>query len=226
MKITSIDIGRKNLAIFVYNTKKRKVVFWKNINTELSVFNSNKYRKILTKVFLQLPESDLYLLEKQVPIPENHKNLIIESILNCIITFYYGKNPIIVNPKDVSNYFKLTKDRYYKKRDAVAIIKQMIIDPNRDIIIPEKEIEEFESSKKQDDLADSFLQCIWYHETHILKSKSTFKPDVYKTHKEYKLNNKKRKLQTIEIIEEESSDSDFLLESVFNTPKEHNSLSN
>lgn len=197
LTIVSIDVGRKNLAVCVYDGISRKGLLWKNYDTHLKNYAPSKYRKILTKIMLGLPPGDVYLIEKQVPRPENHKNLIVEAMLHCIVALVFQKKPVAVNPKDVSEYFGMTKDRKAKKRDAVAICEQILKDEDGrskismeagmvDLFIDKKK------TPKRDDLADCFLQAVYYNEKQCA-TLSTFEPLHYLGHEQYKYSQFKKK---------------------------------
>lgn len=186
-RVVSIDIGRKNLAVCIYNGKTRTCSYWKNFNTNLSTYNPNKWRVQLSKILLEIPEGDIYLIEKQVPVPQNHKNLIMESIINCIIAFAFGKTPIVANPETISNYFGMTKKKYYKKKDATVICEQILRDSKAKIKMKDPQWARLflqpKAIEKRDDLADCLLQAIWYCETKMLPFKG-FDPSRYRTYKQ------------------------------------------
>ena len=48
--IVSVDIGRTNLAVFVYNAVKRRGIYWKIFDTNLKTFNSNEWKAAMVKI--------------------------------------------------------------------------------------------------------------------------------------------------------------------------------
>lgn len=162
-RIASIDIGRNNFAIFIYDIQQNQVIFWKNCKTDLKEYNVTTYIDILERLFITFPEAELYLIEKQVAIAP--KNCIIESIVHSIVRHKLKKRVLSVNPSSVSKYFSLLKTKHLKKRDAVVIVKQILIDRDaklkfQDISLPRDFLSR--QTKKRDDLADCCLQGILY----------------------------------------------------------------
>jgi len=181
--VASIDVGRNNMCVCIYAPFSRTVVHWKNYNLQLKAYDPQTYRKTVETIFYKIPKCSVYLIEKQVPIAP--KNCLIESILHCIVSYAACKPARTVHPAEVRKFFSLRYDKkYYKKRDAVFVTVQILQDMPRAAIQFRNEEDRSAFLKppkglKRDDLADSFLQVLYYSET-TLGRRAAFKPSVYK----------------------------------------------
>jgi hypothetical protein len=142
-----------------------------NIVTGLKDYRVAEYVSKLERILDALPIGEIYLIEKQVALAS--KNCIIESILHSIIRFKLKKQVLSISPTDVSNHFSLLKSKYLKKRDAIVVCKQILIDREAqikfsDINLP-KNFLSSDVKMKRDDFADSFLQCLYFLDRRVTK---------------------------------------------------------
>lgn len=181
--IVSIDIGRNNLGVFVYNCITKKAVFWTVFSTGLGIYHAPQYVKQMEKIMDRIPRGSVYLIEKQVAL--SPKNCIVESIVHSIARFKYSASVYSIKPSTVSDYFSMTKGKSAKKIDAVKLCKQILQDRDAnlrftDIELPQKFLSK--SKMKRDDLSDCMLQCLYYVDTHVTKQ-YYFKRKKYIHHK-------------------------------------------
>lgn len=177
--IVSIDVGRNNLAVFVYEWQRRVGVFWHNFDMRLRRYEPNTYRKHVKVMLESIPFiGDMYLVERQVP--RATKNCIIEVIIHCIVAEHFHKKSLTVSPSAVRKFFSLRNDtKHFKKMDAAFVCDQIIDCQRARVRMLEESMKStFRSSKKRDDLADCFLQALYYAET-TLAPRPQFDPKSY-----------------------------------------------
>ena len=179
--LVSIDIGRKNLAVCILECVQRKVVFWRNFDVNLKAYNPIVYRKQLEKIFLSLPKGHIYVVERQMF--KATKNCFIECILHSMIAYRLNHLPVPVNPRAVANFFALRDGKYFKKKDAVFVCKQILKDEkNAAIKFGNESLRsaflESKTTEKMDDLADCLLQALYHLETKVQK-RQQFNPKAY-----------------------------------------------
>lgn len=83
------------------------------------------------------------------------------------------KQVLSISPTEVSNHFSLLKSKYLKKRDAIVVCKQILVDREAqikfvDINLPQNFLSN-DVKMKRDDFADSFLQCLYFIDRRVTK---------------------------------------------------------
>jgi len=181
MIILSFDVGIKNLAYCIYDSKLKVILDWNILDCSVNK-NENNILKLIEQLDLnpQLLDIDLVLIEKQpsfnpqmriisnclyvyftmrIIYEQDRKIRILyyspKKKLNlCLDTESYQKNLPILKKKD-----KTSKSQRYRNNKKAAVEQTIILleDTNK---FNNLYINYFNSSKKKDDLADSFLQII------------------------------------------------------------------
>eukprot|EP01135_Chromosphaera_perkinsii_P001966 Nk52_evm13s215 gene=Nk52_evmTU13s215 len=181
--ILSVDIGFKNLASCQIHCKSGQIHsgsessmneyslnHWKIHSVFLpEAFEPAAYIDAVKEFVKELPESDVFVLERQLFTRSSllsaytaFKMIVIETLIVRELSDMYGKDRVFsLNPKVPSIYFGFTKDHKAKKRDATNYVLKLLDSEsyeNRKIVNIEDAGNVFHLAKKKDDLCDAFLQ--------------------------------------------------------------------
>lgn len=185
MRILSIDCGIKNLAYCVLECDQDsfKIVEWNILNVQGGDFytTSQQLVDVLVDTFVTSDDPfDFVLIENQPVI----KNPVMKSIQVVIYTFFLMMSKQQGNETEIklmsaSNKLKVkhkpptltqdtgptTKNKYQEnKKLSIAYTKHYLRDD-------ETWLTRFMQEKKKDDLADSFLQGVFFIEKFVLTNK-------------------------------------------------------
>lgn len=175
--ILSFDIGIKNLSYTIFDYIEKKIVDWQVIC--LSEKKKITLDEITPILLLKLIELDIeqitYILIENQPVM---KNPVMKSIQMVIYTYFHHFN--ILNEKQINIKFisamnklkcgidieypdkiKEQKNKYMQKKKKAIYLCEYIL-KNEIINNSSEYLNLFELSKKKDDLADSFLYCIYF----------------------------------------------------------------
>lgn len=180
MLIISFDMGIKNLSYCVFNKNTCSVVEWDNISIIPSENKVKSYTidKILDKLFKSLDNINLtekygneiesIFIENQPTKNPKMKNIqigtfsyyIIKNEFNYKVKLISSKNKLKFNEvKEIDEILYKSKQKYtQRKKLAIQLCNLFIKKYNFDNI---KDF--FVTSKKKDDLADSFLYCMYIY---------------------------------------------------------------
>ena len=140
-----IDHIHNNLIVKIEENNNSKII---NL-VEIGI----KIKNILTKKF-DLKNIDKVLIENQISTIANRM-----SKVQGMLTQYFIDNNIInieyISSSNKLKLFDINKDNYANRKKASIEITKKILNNN-------EWIERFNKNKKKDDLADSFLQGLWY----------------------------------------------------------------
>lgn len=177
--ILSFDIGIKNLSYNIFDYKEKCIKDWKIIClSEKKKICIDELTPILLQKLMELNlENITYILIENQPVM---KNPVMKSIQMIIYTYFHYFKLIHnkqINIKFVSAMNKLKcgidieypesiinqKNKYMqKKKKAIYLCEHILFSQDNIITSNEKFKTLFKESKKKDDLADSFLYCIYY----------------------------------------------------------------
>lgn len=183
MRILSIDCGIKNLAYCVLecDNNSYKIVEWNILNVQGGDFytTSQQLVDVLADTFVNADDSfDFILIENQPVI----KNPVMKSIQIVIYTFFLtiskqqghdteiklmsASNKLKVRHKPPEDTLRITSKNKYQenKQLSIAYTKHYLRDD-------EPWLTRFIQEKKKDDLADSFLQGMFFIERFVLTNK-------------------------------------------------------
>jgi len=153
----SIDVGIKNLAYIIYDTK---IIQWKVI--ELCETNANKANIIdLCKKMFVLFEKEFTNMHFKEVIIENQigpSAIRMKSLQGMITMYFINKNSDVVYWNSSNKLKRFTKKLTYKERKKLGILVTSCI--INEFYIEQEEY--FLKNKKKDDLADCFLQLLDY----------------------------------------------------------------
>ena len=166
MKILSFDVGIKNLAYCIYDSKSQKILNWNILDiTANKNDNACAHMVNLLDKCTDLLDCDLVLIEKQPS--RNNKMRIIEGLLNAyfVIKGITDKESGITKVIVYSAKHKLGKDTFRGKSNYTQR-KKLGVFRTEAFLKQYSQTDEFHSmfvnSKKKDDLADSLLQALSY----------------------------------------------------------------
>ena len=151
MKIVSVDVGTRNLAIAIY--LGNKLTFFHCYDL-LSYAKKKKERTdycLLVYNFIQShPElfqgMDKILIENQI----QRRMVVIATSLRC---FFYSK-AVKISPLAVHNHFKSgTGNHRQNKKAAIKLVERFVT---------KKQLETIRSHKKKDDISDAIIQIFYY----------------------------------------------------------------
>jgi hypothetical protein len=116
--------------------------------------------KLHTFVFSDI---DIILIENQISPIANRMNCI-QGMLSQYFIMKNMNNILFVSATNKLKAFIENKKTIYSERKKIGIeeTKKLLLKMDNDNISKDKIIEKFYSHKKKDDLADCFLQAIWY----------------------------------------------------------------
>lgn len=171
MKICSFDIGIKNLAYCILD-QDSKINYWEVINLEAST--ETEITEKLIEIFDErdfLLECDIIVIEKQPSF--NPKMKMLSHVLHCYfvlrgivdrnITHSKIEKITFISPK---NKLKVYTGPYVKVRAQTpyARTKRLGIEYCKYMITEEEECfkDLFKRTKKKDDLADCYMQGVYY----------------------------------------------------------------
>ena len=108
---------------------------------------------------------DLVLIENQISTIANRMNNIQGMVTQYFIMNNLTKINYVSPINKLKKYMNNNKITYNeRKKLSIEISKKKLLEITNDSIEKQKIIEYFNNSKKKDDLADSFLQALWYIE--------------------------------------------------------------
>lgn len=153
MKLLSIDVGIKNLAMVIMDTETLKISFWEcdgvPVESEEGIFQA---------LVIHLNQRNFSLVDHVIIEKQPQKNHRIKSIENLLHTYFLCQNlpvqlwdakhkvPDIVGPG---------KKQYARRKQAsIERCLEHIKESNSDLV------QFFEKHKKKDDLADCFMQAL------------------------------------------------------------------
>jgi len=199
--IASLDIGRKNLAVFVYDAERRQGTFWQNYNLGVAAkYDVRAYHSRVAAVLQNIPRVDVFVVERQNPMAP--RNCYLEMAIHCFAEYALKTRVVSADPKVVAQFFRLNvSSPHFKKRDAVHVCAQVLMcrraaiqlaDPalTAQFLTEERNYgprRKHSSTLKLDDLSDCLLQAVHYAETQTLFKSSAFSPNAY-THYSGKCN--------------------------------------
>lgn len=168
--LLSIDVGKNNLATVAFG-ENGKILNWELRNLEFpSQYNPSKYFKILDKYFQELKpslrRSAIVLIERQLNGTVQgfncslRTNLLIEALLFAIIGKEFSCFSVL--PQNVSKFFALESGAR-KKQSAVAKALEMLKQDK----LNDKWEHFLIDQRKKDDLADCFLQALYFKSNRI-----------------------------------------------------------
>jgi hypothetical protein len=140
---------------------------------EISLINigiaiKEKLEKLDTFIFSNI---DVILIENQISPIANRMNAI-QGMLTQYFIMKNMNNIIYVSAANKLKFFIGNKKTTYSERKKIGVeeTKKLLITMDKDNIEKDKIIDMFNKHKKKDDLADCFLQGIWYKGQHAIAS--------------------------------------------------------
>jgi hypothetical protein len=164
--IISVDIGYRNIGIFMYDPNQCAALEWTSLDLSLTDFEPDTIIRGIENVFnpyLSRREVVRYgchfLVEKQTRMVRMYKVALVDMALRAWLA---GQSIAVstVIPKEVKKHFGICA-KGYKKRKSLAVKKAREMTDNWQIVTDEMRAT-FLSTKKNDDMADAFLQCMFF----------------------------------------------------------------
>ena len=147
--------------------KKEKV--FENISNikcnEISLIEISKMIKLKLDIFLKnINKIDLVLIENQISPIANRMNCIQGMITQYFVNIGIYDIKYISAINKLKEFIGNEKLNYNeRKKKSIEITKKILNEIEIDIVKKEYILDYFMNSKKQDDLADCFLQSYWYY---------------------------------------------------------------
>ncbi len=174
--IVSIDVGFKNLGLLIYDVLRAEVVHWAVVDVQVRAFCAEEVTVSVQTFFAThvnpfVENSRLFtvLIEKQIP----HPKVFRVSMIDCVLRGYlagHGISTTTIQSKSVKNHFSReseglkTKTSYSAgKRRAVNLVRELL--ERKSVRVPDRLKAVFESAGKKDDMADAYLQFLFYIQT-------------------------------------------------------------
>jgi hypothetical protein len=174
MIVLCFDVGIKNLSFCIFNTNKKEILKWENVNIIDSDRKVNSYtiQKLLQKLFQKLDEFkfqslniDKVMIENQMIKNNKMKNIQI-GLFSYFIFLKFEDVKLISAKKKISCFqneikeiniddYKCKNSYNTRKKQAICLTKFFLKKYNLT-----NYFEFFKNSKKKDDLSDCFLYCI------------------------------------------------------------------
>ena len=149
VKIASIDIGVKNLALCI--VENNDIILWEKYSLK-----GKNIIDICKDAFIKMPIEEISNCNTVLIEQQNKKNIKAIRLEQHFWSWFSTKslNVIIISAKDKLKFFNQEKTSYYQRK-KFAIEKTLEI-------IPSQWFDFFSTHEKKDDLADSFLQAYAY----------------------------------------------------------------
>lgn len=159
--VIAIDVGIKNLGLCVFDMLTAKVIKWDNV----SLVPGGRYTPALNVQYV------LHFISEHKDVFENASAVIVERQMRCNMriieavfqTLYYDRCKVI-NPRCVKAHYKISMRNYRaNKVAAVEWTKEFV--RNNPNAFTNGSLQSF-NCRKQDDLADALLLCLYYLDTY------------------------------------------------------------
>lgn len=161
----SVDLGVKKIAYCLYQTEEKRIVEWKRVDLEDAGVNSANVEEVVDyfeafiKANPKLFQLDCHvLIENQVSARLRVVQAIAYTAMRTVASVQ------IVNPRRVRQHFGISTGVWAKNKKASVFEceRRLLLDTAPDESA--RWIKELQSNRKQDDLADCFLQALfWRH---------------------------------------------------------------
>lgn len=160
--VIAIDVGIKNLGLCIFDFNTAQVVEWDNVclvpNGRYIPANNVQYVRNFVKRFEKYFENAFQVLvERQI----RCNMRIIEAIIHTL----YFDECIIISARSVKMHYNLSTKNYRANKQKAVKWATAFVDKNSTAFAPLVAYT-FESSTKQDDLADSLLLVMYYLDTY------------------------------------------------------------
>jgi len=171
-RCVSLDLGKKNMGMFVGNMRHRSIDRWRKIDLMSSEYagkNPNAVLPRIEKFVEKMPRARVVLIEKQF-----HRNRIacnLQKQLKRCLRRCPGVTVKVIDPSAVRKWFNLTKGKRAKKLSAVDVAADILTEGSRlTYTSPQAtaDVAAFLACKKRDDYADSLLQWLYALETGLI----------------------------------------------------------
>jgi hypothetical protein len=166
--ILSIDVGFKNLGIFMHDPNQPAVLEWKALDLSLSNFQPETIVRGLETAlepYLSLPlvskNKCVVLIERQTRMLNVHNVGAVDLTLRA---WLYGRGiPIeTVDPKKVKMHFSISEKNYKKRKAAGVKIATKLMEDWPSSQLSDRLRNQFASAQKKDDMADALLQWAYF----------------------------------------------------------------
>jgi hypothetical protein len=166
--ILSLDVGFKNLGIFMYDPAHSRVLEWDALDLSISKFEPEKIIEGVQKAlepYLSNPEilrkGCHVLVEKQTRMLKVYKVGLVDMAIRAWLAGK-GKQATTVDPKKVKKFFKMKWENHRQgKTLAVKKARELIEKWTSDKLSDDLR-NRFLKAKKKDDMADAMLQWMFY----------------------------------------------------------------
>ncbi|AUD57314.1 Holliday Junction Resolvase RuvC [Pleurochrysis sp. endemic virus 2] len=160
--IIAIDVGLRNLGLCIFDFTTSQVVVW----SKVALVHSGRYmpKNNVQYVLNFIERYDKYFTHAFAVVIERQMRCnmrIVESILQAL---YYDRC-IIVNPRSMKVHYDISTKNYAKNKQKAVDWVQAFSSANPEIFTRGL-LDEFRSYKKQDDLADALILCLYYLDTY------------------------------------------------------------
>ena len=144
MRVLSVDIGIRNFAFTVYCTIESKFLMFRLVDLGKVKDYVAKMRELSsTEPFAT---ADVILVERQM-------RACMKTMAVSLRAFNYEKT-VMVAPQSIKRHFKTAMKKHSKNKKAGIEVARKYLRAHK--------LQEFETLKKKDDIADCILQTIWY----------------------------------------------------------------
>jgi hypothetical protein len=170
----SIDVGFKNLGVFVHDPNQGKVLDWRALDLSLPCFQPEAIIEGLERAlqpYLNLTEvienKCLVIIEKQTQMLNVHRVGAVDLALRALL---HGKGiPVkTADPKRVKAFFSIEESSYKKRKKAAVLKASELIDEWPSCQLSDQLRGQFNAAKKKDDMADALLQWIFFYSQGLL----------------------------------------------------------
>lgn len=160
--VIAIDVGVKNLGLCIFDFTSCQVVLWKVVNLAPSgkyipCKNVEYVRTLVDKYEHYFAHAQKVVIERQI-----RCNM---RIIEAVITALYYERCIPISARSVKLHYGLSTRNYRQNKQAAVEWVTDFVRNNAAVFLPGSLLE-FETKKKQDDLADSLLLLLYYLDTY------------------------------------------------------------
>jgi hypothetical protein len=168
--VVSMDVGYRNFAIAIFDIVRQEVVVWENFDLGITKFTSSNILEAFESLFEEriapvVAQAGISttLIEVQAHRPTTYR----VAMVDCTIRGFLGGRRIpvrAIRPADVKRHFGFPIRQVHaaRKADSIRRVREFLDGAPGGLRVPEDVRQSFDRSRKKDDLADAYLQLLYF----------------------------------------------------------------
>ena len=168
--ILSMDVGYRNFALVIFDIVRQEIVVWENFDLGITTFTSSHILEAFESFFeariapvVGMAGISTTLIEVQAHRPSTYR----VAMVDCILRGYLGGRGIpvrAIRPADVKRHFgfPIRQSHGQRKADSIRRVREFLDGAPGGLAISQGVRQSFDRSRKKDDLADAYLQLLFF----------------------------------------------------------------